>query len=127
MLTLIEQPANPVDYCAEEVAMHDDPIFRGDLGYRRGYPFKQSVGVTNKTRQYATAGACANGSELHRHVRGTQRDRTAGLTQSLLYPAGCRVMCLLLGVGHPCGALRSALAIDRAGEHTGLGDVEVTV
>ncbi len=131
MPTLIEQAANPVDHRANasspaKIAMYDDPIFGSDLRYRRGYPFKQSLGVTDKTRQYAVPGAGANGRELHRHVRGAYSDRAAALAQPLLHPAGGRVVRLFFRVSYPGVTNCAGPVIDGAGEHAGLGDVEVS-
>jgi hypothetical protein len=106
-----------------QVAVDDEPIFAGGFGYRRGNTFEQRVSVRDKARKNPAPRPGADRREVHRHVGGTQRHRSACFADTLLDPTGHRKVPLLLRVGDPIARLGADPAINGPGEYAQLGDV----
>src|SRR5690242_16156008 len=106
-----------------QVAVHDKPIVAGGFGDRRRKAFEPWVFVRDKARKNPPPRPGADGGELHRHVRATERHRSACFADMLLDPAGHRKVPLLLWVGDPITRLGADPAVYGPREYTQLRDV----
>src|SRR5207248_9308338 len=106
-----------------QVAVDDEPILARGFGHRRGNTFKQRIFVRDKARENSAPGPGADRSELHRHIGGTERHRSACLSDTPLDPAGHRKVPLLLRVGDPITRLGADPAVYRPSEYPQLRDV----
>src|SRR4051794_27014854 len=103
--------------------MDNEPILAGGFGYRRENTFEQRVFVRDKTRENSAPVPGADCRELHRHIGGTQRHRSACFADTLLDPAGHRKVPLLFRVGDPITRLSADPAVYGPREYTQLRDV----
>ena len=106
-----------------QVAVDYEPILAGGFGHRRGNTFEQRVFVRDKARKNPAPRPGADRREVHRHVGGTERHRSACLSDTLLDPAGHRKVPLLLRVGDPITRLGADPAVYGPSEYPQLGDV----
>jgi hypothetical protein len=108
---------------APQVAVDYEPILARGFGHRRGNTFEQRISVRDKTRENPAPRPGAYRREVHRHVGGTERHRSACLSDTLLDPAGHRKVPLLLRVGDPITRLGADPAVYGPSEYSQLGDV----
>jgi len=71
-----------------QIAMHDDPIFRPELGHRRRQAFEQRVGVAQETWQQADADTAAHRGGAQWQGRGPQSNASLRGSHLLLHPNG---------------------------------------
>jgi len=83
------------------------------------------MAVPDIAGQDAAAGTGTDRFQMHQHRRGAQRHRRCRLFYLPLDPARRRIVGLLVGVGDPRTGIGTTTPVDRTGEGTCLGDVEV--